>query len=73
MGSKHKKKRNKPYRGAGARSVAPQVVRVEAVNRGRAGQWWHEKKRLAKPVLIASVVALVIAWLVFELVRLVVS
>lgn len=67
--AKQKKKRNKPYRGAGAKSTQPQVIRVEAVNRSKLGQWWFEKKRIVKPVAIAAAVILILGWLIFELVR----
>lgn len=67
--AKQKKKRNKVYRGRDAKLAQPQVLRVEAANRGRIGQWWFEKKKFAKPVAIAAAVVLLIGWLLFELIR----
>ncbi len=67
--AKQKKKRNKVYRGRDARVVQPQVIRVEAANRNRLSQWWFENKKLAKPILIASAVVLIVVWLIFELIR----
>lgn len=66
---KQKKKRNKAYKGADAKDASPTVVRVAAVDRNKPAQWWYEKKRIAKPVLIAAGVVTVIVWLLFELLR----
>lgn len=66
---KQKKKRNKAYQGADAKNAAPQVLRVAAVDRSKPRQWWHEKKRIAKPILIASAVVITVIWLLFELLR----
>ena len=67
--AKQKKKRNKVYTGADATVTRPTVTRISAANRNKVQQWWFEKKRLAKPVLIASGVAIVVIWLILELVR----
>lgn len=66
-----KKKRTKKYSGADAASARPSITRVQAVNRSKIGQWWHEKKRVAKPILIAAAVVIVIVWLIIELVRII--
>ena len=65
--SKQKKKRNKQYTGAGSNAVRPQTIRVEAVQRNKAQLWWHERKRVLKPALIAAAVITIVAWLLFEL------
>jgi len=69
MANKTKKKRNKVYRGADAALTRPVVTRISAANRSKVSQWWFEHKRIAKPILIASAVILVIIWLIIELVR----
>lgn len=69
--AKQKKKRNKIYRGRDAKLAQPQVLRVEAVNRSRIGQWWFEKKKFVKPITIAVGVALLVVWLLVELIRIV--
>lgn len=69
--SKVKKKRNKVYRGADASVTRPTVTRMSAANRNATSQWWFEKKRFAKPVLIAVAVGIVVIWLLFELIRLI--
>ena len=51
----------------------PSVTRISAANRNRAQQWWFEKKRIAKPVLIGLAVAIIVIWLLIELVRIVSS
>ena len=66
-----KKKRSKKYSGADAASARPSITRVQAVNRSKLGQWWHEKKRIVKPILITSVVIIIVVWLIFELVRII--
>jgi len=69
MAHKVKKKRNKPYTGVDAASTRPVVTRITAANRSIVGQWWYEHKRIAKPVLIATGVILLIVWLILEIVR----
>ena len=69
--TKQKKKRNKVYRGADASITRPIVTRISAANRNKVQQWWFEKKRIAKPVGIAAIVVVVIAWLLFELFRII--
>jgi hypothetical protein len=54
-----KKKRNKQYKGSGSTSPTS-VVRVSAVKRHPLHQWWIDKRRVAKPVLIVSAVVAVI-------------
>lgn len=66
-----KKKRNKKYSGSDAATARPSITRVQAVNRSKIGQWWHEKKRIAKPVLIAAAVVIIIVWLIVELFRII--
>jgi hypothetical protein len=67
--SKQKKKRNKSYTGADAAMTRPVITRISAVNRNRIAQWWFDNKRIAKPILITAGVVALIAWLIFELVR----
>lgn len=67
--AKQKKKRNKQYTGENASIKQPTVTRLTAANRNRVQQWWIEKKRFAKPALIAAGVVVVVIWLVFELLR----
>jgi hypothetical protein len=69
MANKQKKKRNKQYRGADASLTRPVVTRISAANRSKVGQWWFERKRVLKPVLIGAAVILVVVWLIIELVR----
>lgn len=69
MANKQKKKRNKQYRGVDASLDRPTITRMSAVNRSKLGQWWFDRKRVLKPVLIGSAIVLVIIWLIFELVR----
>jgi hypothetical protein len=51
---KTKKKRDKKYQGQEASKKHATVTHIQAVNRGKLGQWWYDNKRVAKPVLIAS-------------------
>ena len=69
--AKQKKKRSKKYSGSDAAMTRPSITRVEAVQRSKIGQWWHDHKRIAKPLLIAGAVILVIVWLIIELVRII--
>lgn len=70
--AKQKKKRNKVYRGADASITKPVVTKISAANRNKPQQWWFEKKRVAKPALIASGVVAAVVWLIYELIRLIV-
>ena len=67
--AKQKKKRNKVYTGADASVSRPVITRIHAVKRNKVQQWWFDKKKIAKPVLIASGVAIVVIWLLVELIR----
>lgn len=68
---KQKKKRNKVYRGADASVSKPVVTKISAANRNKLQQWWFEKKRIAKPILIAGGVVIIVVWLVIELISLI--
>jgi hypothetical protein len=67
--AKQKKKRNKVYTGADASVTRPTVTRISAVKRNKIQQWWFDKKRIAKPVLIGVGIAIVVIWLLIELIR----
>ena len=67
--TRQKKKRTKQYAGADAKVTKPTVTRVSAVNRNRFQQWWFDNSRIAKPVLIATGIGIVIIWLIIELIR----
>lgn len=69
MANKQKKKRNKQYRGQDAAMNRPAVTRITAANRSKIGQWWFDRRRVLKPVLIGVAIALVIIWLIIELIR----
>ena len=69
MSQKTKKKRNKKYQGVDAAVERPTVTRITAANRSKLSQWWFEKKRIAKPVLITSGVVAILVWLGFEIAR----
>ena len=68
--SKQKKKRNKAYTGNDAVNARPIVTRVQAVNRGKVGQWWYDNKRIARPLIIAAGVLLLIIVLIIGIVGL---
>lgn len=69
MANKQKKKRNKQYRGADAAMQRPVVTKISAANRSKLGQWWFERKKVLKPILIAALIIIVVVWLILELVR----
>lgn len=69
MANKQKKKRNKQYRGQDAAMTRPAVTRITAANRSALGQWWFDRKKILKPIIIAVAVAAVIALLIYELIR----
>ncbi len=66
--SKRKKKRNKIYRGRDSATPSePTIRRYSAVDRGKFGQWWFEKKRFIKIVSSIAVVVTVVVWLIIVL------
>lgn len=69
---KTKKKRTKKYHGEDAatpQSGQPVIHRVVAVDRGKVGQWWFEKKRTVKIASITTGAIVFIGWLIVELFR----
>lgn len=70
--AKKKKKRNKVYSGQDAAAPSEPIVRrYTAVDRGRLGQWWFEKKKIIKYSTITVLVIIFISWLIIELIRMV--
>ena len=66
--AKVKKKRNKKYTGANAAATRPTITRVQAVNRGKLGQWLFENQKMLKMIrnvlLIGLIVAIIISGIV---------
>lgn len=66
--AKKKKKRNKVYSGENAASTRPTVIRVQAQNRSKIGQWWFEHKtiilRIGKILLVVAIVIAIIVEIV---------
>lgn len=71
MANKQKKKRNKVYTGVDAVVTRPVVTKITAANRNRAGQWWFENKRIARPIIIVTIVVTILVILIAEIVRIV--
>jgi len=69
MANKQKKKRNKIYTGVDAAVTRPTITKISAVNRNFVSQWWFDHKRIARPIIIAVLVAAAITILIIELVR----
>jgi hypothetical protein len=69
MANKQKKKRNKVYTGIDATITRPIVTKISAVNRNLISQWWFDHKRIARPVIIAVLIAAGVVILIIELVR----
>ena len=67
--AKQKKKRNKAYTGIDASVARPTITHISAIKRNKIQQWWFEKKRVAKPVLITIGVIVILIWLLAELIR----
>ena len=62
--SKTKKKRNKRYTGNDSVATKPVITRVTASNRSRKAQWWYERRKLAKPLIIALVILLILLYII---------
>jgi hypothetical protein len=55
-----KKKRDKKHHKHNPTADRPVIVKVSAVKRHPAHQWWVDHRRFAKPVLIAIAIAIVV-------------
>jgi len=66
---KNKKKRNKAYTGVDAAMTKPVITHISAVNRNKPAQWWFDHKRIAKPVLITSGIAIFVIFIIIEIIR----
>lgn len=67
--AKNKKKRNKVYTGVDAAITKPIITKISAANRSKLGQWWFERKKTVKPILITSGVVIFIIIIIFQIVR----
>ena len=67
--SKQKKKRNKVYSGADASLNRPIITHLEAADRNKLSQWWFDRKRTLKPILITSGVVILVVWFIFEMIH----
>ena len=66
-----KKKRNKKYQ---ERKVTkPTTIKITAKNRSFISLWWKEKKVALKPMLSLLLIILILAILIFEIVKLAIS
>ncbi len=65
---KNKKKRNKKYTGADAAVAQPVITKIEAVNRNKLAQWWFDNKKMAKPIMIAIGIGLMLIVIIFQVV-----
>ena len=68
--AKVKKKRNKKYTGADAAATRPTITRVQAVNRGKLGQWLFENQKMLKMIRNFLLIGLVIAIIVSGIISL---
>ncbi len=62
------KKRTKAYSGSDAKTETT-VKRYKAVERNKVSQWWHDHKRVAKPVAVYGGGAVVVIVLIVEAIR----
>ena len=68
--AKVKKKRNKKYTGADAAATRPTITKVQAVNRGKLGQWLFENQKMLKMIRNVLLIGLVIAIIVSGIISL---
>jgi hypothetical protein len=67
--AKQKKKRNKVYTGVDAAITRPVITHISAANRNKVSQWWFDHKRIARPVVITVLIAIVVIFIIVELVH----
>ena len=73
MSKKHRK-RTKKYQGEDAAAPVPSepvVHHYSAVDRGRVGQWWYERKKTIGVAAKAGAIILAVLWLLYELILIV--
>ena len=68
--AKVKKKRDKKYTGADAAATRPTITRVQAVNRGKLGQWLFENQKMLKMIRNVLLIGLVIAIIISGIISL---
>lgn len=66
-----KKKRNKKYQGS--KVVKPTTIKITAKNRSFISLWWKEKKVALKPILSLLLIILILAILIFEIVKIAIN
>lgn len=66
-----KKKRNKKYQGR--KVVKPTTIKITAKNRSFISLWWKEKKVALKPMLSLLLIILILAILIFEIVKIAIN
>ncbi|GEM_PF-1202814 len=66
-----KKKRNKKYQGS--KVVKPTTIKITAKNRSFISLWWKEKKVALKPMLSLLLIILILAILIFEIVKIAIN
>lgn len=67
--AKNKKKRNKVYTGTDAAITKPVITKIEAVQRSKIGQFWFDKKKVIKPTLKVAGIAILVIFIIVEIVR----
>lgn len=66
-----KKKRNKKYQGS--KVGKPTTIKITAKNRSFISLWWKEKKVALKPMLSLLLIILILAILIFEIVKIAIN
>lgn len=66
-----KKKRNKKYQGS--KVVKPTTIKITAKNHSFISLWWKEKKVALKPMLSLLLIILILAILIFEIVKIAIN
>lgn len=66
-----KKKRNKKYQGR--KVTKPTTIKITAKNRSFISLWWEEKKVTLKPMLSLLLIILILAILIFEIVKIAIN
>lgn len=66
-----KKKRNKKYQGR--KVTKPTTIKITAKNRSFISLWWKEKKVALKPMLSLLLIILILAILIFEIVKIAIN
>jgi hypothetical protein len=47
----------------------PVIIRIEAANRSKLSQWWFERKKALKPIIITAGIIIFVVMVILEIIH----